>query len=109
MALTITNGDRGGKAPSAPTFTDEVIVICDDTYIAGGWPLDLTDYLPVGATVLDVRARNDGTKGYLVDYDHVNSKLRVWESASPVAAELVDLSTANAMDGEQVTLIVTSF
>lgn len=105
MAITAVNSGRAGKAPSAPTFVDIVDVTCDDSYPAAGWPLDLTDYLPIGATVLEVLAQSVHPSGYLPVYNKTSSKLEIWQGATGV---LVDLTTADAMDGLVVRLTVLS-
>lgn len=106
MAISVANAARAGKAPSAPTFVDFIDVTCDNAYPAGGWPLDLTSYLPNGATVLEVLAQTVDPTGYIPVYNKTTEKLEIWQGATGV---LVDLSTATAMDGEVVRLTVLSY
>lgn len=108
MAISAANAGRMGKQPSAPTFVDFVDVTCDNVYPGGGWDLDLTDYLPHGATVMEVHAPPHVATGYVPVYDRTNSKLVILESGG-ATNPLVDLTTAAAMDGEVVRLTVLSY
>ena len=98
----------GGKIPTNPLFVKTIDITCDDTYPAGGWPVstEIAALLENNAQIVGVIAENLAQNGYVPEYDSVNGKLRIWESAVPVAAALVDLSTANAMDGEVVRLTI---
>lgn len=107
MAITVTNESRGGKSPSAPTFVDEINILCDNTYPAGGWEVGLAAKLPSNAAVLAAFVDDVELTGYQFQYDRVNDKLMVFECKGAVGA-MTELATATALNGKNVRLIVVS-
>ena len=117
MALAQENAGRGGKQPSAPTFVDVIEVTLDNSYPGSGWPLDLATavdaagdlILPYGTTILSVVVADaiEPSTGYALTYDLPNKLLKAWECAA-ATNPLTDLSTATALDGLVVSLIVLS-
>lgn len=108
MAITVSNTQRGGGMPSAPVFVDEINILCDDSYPAGGWVLGLADYLPAGATILAAYVDDhQELTGYQFIYDRDNDKLYVLECAA-ATNPMAELATAAALDGKNLRLIVIS-
>lgn len=59
------------------------------SYSTGGDTLDLTKYFPAMGTIRQVVPLSDGIKGFTMDYDLTNKKLRLFvaTAVTPAAAE----------------------
>lgn len=106
MAITVTNYALTGGKPSTPLFAQEVNVLCDDSYPAGGWELGLASFLPSGAAVVAAFVDDHiELTGYQFVYDRANDKLKVFECAT-AGNPLQELATATALDAKNIRLIV---
>tara|TARA_R100000149_G_scaffold65190_2_gene38872 strand:- start:944 stop:1258 length:315 start_codon:yes stop_codon:yes gene_type:complete len=80
MALTINQPRRASATGSMKTVHLEITP--DDSWLAAGEVLDLTQYVPViESVVLD-----GGATGYVWQYDHANKKLLAFEAGADGAA-----------------------
>lgn len=109
FASATTTGDDAGSMPSAPVWIDTVALAGDGAYPAGGTPGFQALFRQAAKstrTVLGVVAQDCG--GYLVSYDPVHDKLKVWRGPGALSGVLGENSTAN-LSGVTFNLLVFSY
>jgi len=92
----VTIQTPGGK-PSAPLFVVEVDYEALAYVNPGGIPVDLTDYIPTGATIVGVLVEDYENTGLIARYDKVAETLVCFGSNGAAPAALAELPNASAL------------
>lgn len=106
---TFTIGDEVGTQPSAPTFTDRVSFLGDNSYPTGGTATFSALFQAKtkdGRKPIAVIAQDCG--GYVVAYDETNDKLKVFRGAHTVDNPMSEVPNATDLSGVTFNVIVIS-